>query len=94
MRGLHEKAVEVVAPVAEGDHDGEADRHIVASRDDPDPASGDEVVGKLDRVGVRGKLLAVVLPDIRRPPLQRLKSGALPDPSVANDDLIGHRTAR
>jgi hypothetical protein len=45
---------------------------------------------ELDRIGMGSELLAILLPDVRRPALQRLERCALVRSSVADSHPIRH----
>jgi hypothetical protein len=91
---LHEQTIELVDASPTRDDHREADRRVIAQDRDPRPTILDERLWELDRIRVGSELLAILLPDVRRPALQRLERCTLVPSGVADAHPIRHYKRR
>jgi hypothetical protein len=63
---VDEQPIELGGCAVDRNHDREGDRRLIVRERNPDPAVSDEGPGKLDRIGVRRELFAILLPNVRR----------------------------
>jgi hypothetical protein len=79
-----EQAIEFMRTGVARDHNRKANRHSGRVDRDPNPPPVDPVLRELNRIGMRGKRLAVLLPDIRGSTLQGLERCRFPGHRVSD----------